>query len=147
MRQVTRNIYTINEHPNKEECLEWIRENWHDLGEHFVEDMAGSLEALAEHVQGTLDYRLSIAPDRGEFVRIKDYDKVSLAELYEKRYECPLTGMSYDYNVIAGLYNGTLSDDVTSVLHAEGRYIYSDAGLQDLCETMEYEFYEDGKIA
>ena len=144
MRQEIRNIYTIDEHPNKEACYDYVRNNWHDIGEHYIADMVASLKALAEAVNGTLDYSLSIVPDRGEHVSIKYYDSTLLKELHGKRDECPLTGMYYDYDVIDGLANGRLDAAVLGMLHKEGEYLYSDEGIKDMCDANEYEFYEDG---
>lgn len=147
MRQEIINIYQIHEHPDKDACFEWIRNNWYDLGDYCVSEMITSLKALAEAVNGTLDYSLSIVPDRGEHVSIKDYDKGELKALYKKRDECPLTGMCYDYDIINGLYNGELCAAVTSTLHNEGEYLYSDEGLREMCEANEYEFLKDGSYA
>jgi hypothetical protein len=145
MRQEIINIYTIEDHPNKELCFEWIRNNWHDLGEHCIEDMKASLRALNSAIDGTLDFSICIVPDQGEFVKITDYDKDAFCELVNKREECPLTGMCYDQDVIQGLNDGDLGQAVLSSLHAEGNHIYSDEGLTDLCEGNEYEFLECGK--
>lgn len=145
MRTKTINIYKINEHPNPEACFEWIRNNWHDLGQHCVDEMIDSLKALAKEIDGELDYSLSIVPYRGEFVTIKEFNRSKLARLYKRREECPLTGMCYDHDVIEALHNGGLSA-VLNTLHAEGDYIYSDEGLRETCEANDYEFTEDGKF-
>ena len=31
MRTIELKVYTINEHPNKDKCFDWIRNNWYDL--------------------------------------------------------------------------------------------------------------------
>ncbi len=31
MRIIETKVYTIEEHPNKDKCFEWIRNNWHGL--------------------------------------------------------------------------------------------------------------------
>ena len=31
MRTIKIKVYTIKDHPNKEKCFEWIRDNWFDL--------------------------------------------------------------------------------------------------------------------
>jgi hypothetical protein len=146
MRQKTINIYTITDHPNPAACFDWIRNNWHDLGQHCVDEMIDSLKALSAAVNGKLDYSLSIVPDRGECVTIKDFDQEKLERLYNKRTECPLTGMCYDFDVIEGLYKGELESAVLKTLHAEGEYIYSDEGLRETCEANGYEFIENGKF-
>jgi hypothetical protein len=146
MRQETINIYTIEEHPNKELCFEWMRNNWHDLGEHCIEEMLESLKALEVAVFGKLDYAISIAPDRGEFVKITDYCKETLKELWLKRDIYPLTGVCYDHDVIEGLYHHNLSKKVLNIIHTEGEYIYSNEGLLNICQANGYEFNEDGSI-
>jgi len=30
--------WTIEDHPNKEACFDWIRNNWHDLGQFEVNE-------------------------------------------------------------------------------------------------------------
>lgn len=147
MRTETINIYTIDEHPNKEACFEWIRNNWHDLGDFTLELMTDSLNALAYEIGGNLDYSLSIVPDRGEFVKITGDREESLKSLYEKRDSCPLTGCCYDVDVIEGLFNDELESTVLDTLHKEGDYIYSDEGLLNLCQANEYEFTENGELA
>lgn len=146
MRKIEKTIYYINEHPNKKLCFEWVRDNWHDLGQPTIDDFVQSLEALARYVNGCLNYALSIVPCRGEYVTIKDYDENLLRELYAKKDDCPLTGCYSDIEVIEGLYDGELSYRVTRCLHNEGEYIYSDKGLEEMCEANDYEFYEDGEF-
>jgi hypothetical protein len=145
MRQETINIYTINEHPDKDACFQWIRENWHDLGDHVIEDAIESLKALAQAVNGTLGYCICINPDQSEYVTIKNYDKTALKALYKVRDECPLTGVCYDHDAIESLFKG--DDTLLNTLHAEGEFIYSDEGLQELCEANEYEFLTCGEAA
>lgn len=146
MRTKTINIYTIEEHPNQKACFEWIRANWHDLADYSTDDMTASLKGLAAHVNGRLDYSLSPVPDRGEFVRITDYNREALADLYTRKDDCPLTGHCYDVAMIEGLYNGNLESVALETLHAEGEYIYSDEGLLDMCEANGYEFLENGEF-
>ena len=108
--------------------------------------MINSLKALSEQVNGNLDYSISIMPDRGEFVSLTDYDKKALSELWLNRENCPLTGTYYDIDVIEGLYLEQLESQVLTTLHKQGEYLYSNEGLQELCEANGYEFYEDGKF-
>ena len=145
MRQEIRNIYEINEHPNQEVCFEWMRNNWHDLGQHIVEEMILSLKALADYTGGKLDYSIGITPDRGEFVKITDYDPDLLKEISNTMDDCPLTGVCYDYAAIKGLKNGDLEEEVLTTLHNEGEYIYSDDGLLELAQANKYEFYATGQ--
>jgi hypothetical protein len=146
MRQETINIYTIDDHPETELCFKWIRNNWHDLGQHIIDEIIDSLKTLSNSVNGKLDYAICIVPDRGEFVKLTDYDRDLLNELYLKRDQYPLTGVCYDHDVIEGLYNNDLDNKILNLVHKEGEYIYSDEGLRELCQANEYEFYENGEV-
>ena len=143
MRTIVKNVYTINEHPNKEKCFEWIRNNWHDLNQYAVDEVILSLVKLQEVIGGELDYSISAVPDRGEYIKFTDYDEEELNKLDSS--ECPLTGIWSDCSVIEGLQIGNI-EKVLQSLHDDTEYFYSDEGLLDFCEANEYEFYEDGKV-
>ena len=147
MRTEKISIYTIDDHPDKEVCFEWMRNNWHDLGDHVLQEMVDSLKALANAVNGTLDYSININQCRGEHVSIKDYDKELLHDLHDKRDDYPLTGVCYDYDVIEALHDDELESRVLSTMHKEGDYIYSDEGLLEMCQANEYEFLLNGEGA
>ena len=38
MRTIETKVYTIDEHPSKDKCFVWIRDNWHDLNQHSFAD-------------------------------------------------------------------------------------------------------------
>ena len=141
MRIIETKVFTIDEHPDKEKCFDWIRENWHDLNQHSLDELIDSLKALAKEVGGKLDYAVSCVPDRGEFIRIKDYDKDRLTGI--DKAECPLTGVCWDYDVIKALKNGDFKP-VLDILHNETEFQYSSEALEELCDSMEYEFNEEG---
>ena len=143
MRTITKKVYTIDEHPNPEKCFEWIRNNWHDLNNHSVDEFIDSLKALQQVIGGKLDYRISAVPDRGEFITLKGYDKKALKEI--KCHECSLTGVCWDYDIIEAFQNSSPNSALHS-LHKDTEYIYSDEGLTELCEANEYEFYENGEF-
>ena len=46
MREIKIKVYTIEDHPNKEKCFDWIR-NWTDLNEHNINDIMNSIEKLS----------------------------------------------------------------------------------------------------
>tara|TARA_R100000908_G_C3720841_1_gene123654 strand:+ start:241 stop:675 length:435 start_codon:yes stop_codon:yes gene_type:complete len=143
MRTIETKIYTIEEHPNRELCYEWIRNHWHDLNEYSVMEVADSLKALQEEIGGDLDYAISSVPDRGEFIRFTDYDEGSLWRL--DKHDYPLTGVCWDYDVIEGMRENNPTQ-VLSRLHQDTEYCYSDEGLYELCESNQYEFTEEGNI-
>lgn len=141
MKIIETKVYTINEHPNKEKCYEWIRENWHGLNQHSVEDVVDSIKSLSAKIGGTFDYSISQVPDRGEHITFKDYDHGELCRLSAD--DCPLTGVCWDIDLIIGLRNGN-PNKVLDSLHSDTDYVYSDDGLFELCEANQYEFDEDG---
>jgi len=143
MRTVETKIYTISDHPNKTVCLDWIRNNWHDLNQHSVCEIINSLNKLKEKIGGVLDYSISQVPDRGEYITFKDYDHKALLKLNKD--DLPLTGVCWDYEVIVGFRTGSPTL-VLKALHSNTEYIYSDEGLTELCEAHEYEFISDGSI-
>ena len=143
MRTKTINIYEITEHPNKDKCFEWIRENWHDLNAHSVDEIIESLKALQQKIGGTFDYGISQVPDRGEGITWSDYDHDALCRLSAD--DCPLTGVCWDIDIIKGLRTGNPSLVLES-LHTDTEYQYSDEGLLETCEANEYEFYENGEV-
>ena len=143
MRTIETKLYTIDEHPNKDKCFEWIRDNWHDLNEHSVDDVVCSIKKLSEMIGGTYDFSIGQFSDRGEHLSFLDYDEEALKNLNAD--DLPLTGVCYDADLIEGLQN----DDVYKVLralHSDSEYLYSDEGLEELCEANGYEFDEDGII-
>lgn len=143
MRTIETKVYTIEEHPNRELCYEWIRNNWHDLNQYSVDEVIDSLKALQEEIGGDLNYAISSVPDRGEFIRFTDYDTEALCRLSADDY--PLTAMFWDFDVIEGLRIGDPTQ-VLSTLHHDTEYCYSDEGLYELCEANQYEFTEEGNI-
>jgi hypothetical protein len=140
MKQETIQAYTIDQHPNKEAVFQWIRDNWHDLGDFAVDDFIESLKALADAIDGKLDYSIGIFPDRGEFIRITDFNQQKLDDLSGLD---SLTGVCYDQWVILSMKDEEI-ELALSFLHDEGEYIYSDEGLEDLCEANQYYFTENG---
>ena len=141
IKQETIQAYTIDQHPDKEAVYSWIRDNWHDLGDFAVNDFIESLKALANEIDGNLDYSVGLFPDRGESISLTGYDDEKLKALNPD--DLPLTGVIYDIYVIQALKEFNIENSL-SFLHDEGEYIYSDEGLEELCESNEYYFTEDG---
>ena len=144
MRTIETKIYTIDEHPNKDKCFDWIRDNWHDLNEHSVQEVADSLKGLQIVIGGDLDYSISSLPCRGEYIEFKDYEEDLLNELDAN--ELPLTGVCWDGDLIESMQKDGDAYGVLRALHQDTEYIYSDEGLKELFEANEYEFTEEGKI-
>ena len=143
MRTIQIPIYQINEHPNKEKCYQWIRDNWHDLNQHSVSAVVDSLKALQKEIGGSLDYSISQYPDRGDYIKLTDYDTKKLQTLNAD--ELSLTGVCWDKDVIEGIeYDNAI--DILNNIYAETTHVYSDEGLRGLCEANEYEFTVDGEI-
>ena len=142
MRTETINIYKIDEHPDREKCFGWIRNNEHFIGDFEIEDLVCTLNKLSEVIGGTVDWSISHYPDRGEHITFKDYDEELLAELDADK--CPLTGCFWDIEVIEALRDDDMGR-VLDTLHEAIEYLYSEAWLTDMCEVNNYEFYEGGK--
>ena len=142
MRTETINIYTIDEHPNKDKCFEWIRNNEYFHGDFEIDELMCTLDKLSEVIGGSVNWGLSHYPERDEHITFKDYDEELLAELDADK--CPLTGCFWDAEVIEALRAKRMSK-VLDTLHEAIEGIYSEAWLTDICEVNEYEFYEGGK--
>ena len=141
MRTIETKVYTIDEHPSKDKCFEWIRDNWHDLNQHSVDEVIDSLKALQAIIGGEFDYSISQVPDRCERIAFTDYDRDALCRLSAD--DLPLTGVCWDIDIIKGLRTGNPSLVLES-LHADTEYQYSDEGLEELCEANGYEFDTKG---
>ena len=143
MRKETINIYKIDEHPDKDKCFEWIRNNDHYIGDYEVEDLICSIRKLSEVIGGTVDFGLSHYPDQSERITFKDYDEELLAELVAD--DCPLTGTGWDSYVIDALKAKNMRD-VLDTLHDEIEYLYSDEALTEMCYGNDDEFYIGGEM-
>ena len=164
--------YTIDSHPDPESVYDWVRDNWHDLGEHSVYEAIDSLKAFASYYDADLDYSIGIVSDRGEFISldisedISELSGVRLWKYLQKNYpvdlsgNCPFTGIVWDETLLDGIREfmkkpdsrdfsdllSDCSDKLLSAIHSEGEYIYSDEGLKDLLEANQYEFTESGEF-
>ena len=143
MRTIETNIYTIEDHPNKDKCFEWIRDHYFDLNEHSVYEVIDSIKALSKEIGGTCDYKISQVPSEGEYIKFKNYSQEDLYKLNAD--DCPLTGLCWDCELIEGLKEGNLKM-VIDQLHEDSEFTYSDLGLYELCVSNDYEFDESGSI-
>ena len=143
MRILETKLYTIDEHPNKELCFNYIRDNWHDLNEHSVNEVADSIKALSKVIGGSCDYSIGQFPDRCEFISFTDYDKEELMKLNPEN--CPLTGVMWDIDLIEGMQKDD-KNKVLRTLHNDSEYVYSNEGLLELCFANDYEFNEQGIV-
>jgi hypothetical protein len=146
MRVIETTVYTFDElsEEAKQSAFEYVRNNWHDLSQHCIDDLIGSLKALQEEIGGGLDYSISAVPDRGEFITFEGFDKDALESLDED--SCPLTGMCYDIDVIRSL-KGDYLHCLLTMIHNETDYLYSDEALSEMLQANSYEFTADGKTA
>jgi hypothetical protein len=142
MRTETINIYTINEHPDKEKCFEWIRYNEHFIGDFEIDELVCTLNKLSEVIGGTVDWGISHYPDQSERIIFDHYDEELLAELDADK--CPLTGCFWDIEVIEALRDEDMGK-VLDTLHESIEYLYSEESLTEMCEANDYEFYEGGE--
>ena len=144
MKTLTFNVYQIGEHPDKEKCFNWIRDNWYDLNEFSLDELIASIKALSSVIGGSVKYSMGLFPDIGEHISFIDYDEDILNSLSTE--DCVLTGVWWDNEVIEGLKNDNISK-VLKKLHDETEYRYSDESLEEFCNANEYHFYESGKFA
>lgn len=143
MRTIETKVYFIDEHPDKNKCFEWIRDNWHELNQHSVHEIIESIIQLSYEIGGTNDYSISQVQDRGEYIIFENYSKEILDSLNSD--DLPLTGVCWDADLIEGLKEGNPSKVLDS-LHTDTIYQYSDEGLLELCQCNEYEFTEEGEV-
>ena len=149
-------IYKFNE--ASQELKDKIIYNFstiYDLYDHCMDERIETLKKLAEVLQGDLDYSLSCVPDRGEFITIKDGQRISetIRELIEGDngyYDsCPLTGICYDDDLLEDLskydIQTALNRYIVSI-HDEYESMLKEEYINDLCEANDYEFTENGKI-
>jgi hypothetical protein len=141
MRSITYTVYTIDEHPDKEKCYEWMRDNLDYLSEHEGEAFLASLTKLHEHIGGKFDYRVSLYVDRGDVIRFTDYDEELLAELDADA--CPLTGCYWDAEVIEHLRADNMRG-LMDKLNKAHDYCYTDEALHETAEANGWEFKENG---
>jgi len=141
MRTKTINIYELHEHPDKEKCFAWIRENEYHIGDFEIEELVCSIKKLSEAIGGTNDWSLAHHPCRGEHITFKDYDEELLAGLVAT--DCPLTGCFWDIELIEALRDKDMGK-VLDALHESIDYLYTDEALTERCEN-KYEFYIGGK--
>ena len=145
--------YTIDSHPDQKKVFDWIRNNWHDLGEFELNDFLVSFKALAQRLDVSCDYCFGIVPDRGEYLKLignitqEQIDALNPDDL-------DLTGCCWDYNLIKALKEVDLEDwengyvnicHALKDLHEAGEYLYSDEALREMCEANEYQFLDNGE--
>ncbi len=143
MRIIKTKVYKIEEHPNKDLCFNFIKNNWHDLNQFSIDELVDSIKALKHEIGGDVDYSISQSPCRGEYIVFKNYDKDILKNLDAE--SCCLTGCFWDSVLIEGLREGN-TKKVLDTLHDETEYVYSNEGLEELCKSNMYEFEECGQI-
>lgn len=151
MRTVTieKTIYKFGDF---EEIDDKIRDYFHQYGcfDWFLQERIDTLKKLAEYVNGTLDYSISVVPDRGEYISISNFDADKARGLVAEKDECPLTGMCYDYDILSHLEETNnmpwALQNYLEDIHREYEYLLSDEHLKEHCEANGYEFDEDGNL-
>lgn len=148
MRLITHTypVYRIGEHPDKERCINWVRDNVHDLNQSDVDEMIASLKALHARVGGSLDYSVGQFPHRGEYIRFTDYDKDAFAELWDEATNTNddmLTGGFWDWLVIKHVGLNDMQG-LLDMIHEESESVYSDEAIEAMVGADEWEFKEDG---
>jgi len=144
MRTIKTTIYTIDNHPNKELCLDNIRNTMHDLNDHSVTEVIDSINSLSELIGGIVSYSIGQFPSKSEFVSFTSYDDKLLDRLVAD--DCPLTGVCWDVDLIESMQQDGNANRVINALHDDSEYVYSDEGLNTLCLCNDYEFTLKGKL-
>jgi hypothetical protein len=143
MRIIETKLYTIDEHPDKAKCFDWMRDNMHDLNSCDVDEVIKCIKSFTEMFGGENNYSIGQVPMRGEFISITGYDKYALAQVHPHDYN--LTGSAYDYDVIKCMQEDN-PREILNQLHKASEDVYSDEGLEELCMGMDYEFTEEGVL-
>jgi hypothetical protein len=164
MRTIETKVYTIEDHPEPAKVYQWINDNWHNLGEHVLQEMADSLKAFANDIGAKVNWSISVVPDRGEFISFTfgDCESPTLGDTMvnlDLSGNCPFTGVLYDEVILDSFRDAAKDASATlesvlndvehkflTALHNEGDYLYSEEGLYEMCECNEYEFTLEGAI-
>ena len=119
MRDITYRVYKIDEHPDKDRCFDWVRNNMHDLAQHEVDDLINSLVKLRETIEE------------------------ALAKLDEA--SCPLTGVFCDHDVIECIRNNDIVE-LFKRLHDWCEYHYTDEAIEEQALANDWEFTIKGRL-
>lgn len=143
---ITKNVYTFNEadHRLKQLIIANSFENDPHYGSYMLEEHIDSLKSLANYLRTTLDYSISLVPDRGEFIKFGEFDLNDLKELDKDN--CPLTGCYADYAVIEALEKNDMSI-VIDAIQKKYQYMLTNEAIAEHCEANGYEFLENGAMA
>ena len=158
--------YTIDDHPNKQKVYDWIRENWHDLGDHVFEEVEKSMKAVSSALDCDLVFTVSSVADRNESVKLNsrysesEHELIAtstLAKITKFSGECYYTGVVYDCLLEQALedwdiqkpislkqLNDLLEPVVLSCVHNEVESLYEDEQIKNLCEANDYFFTLQG---
>ncbi len=144
MRILRTKLYTIDEHPNKVKCFDWMRDNMHDLNSCDVDELILGIKAFTKEFGGTHDYAIGQFPMRGEFISITGYDK----EAFEKATAMigVLNCSQWAYELVKVMKETGYPSGVLKLIHQASEDVYSDEGLEELCRGMDYEFTEEGVL-
>jgi hypothetical protein len=131
MRTIILNVYTIDDHPNKDKVYSWIKNNWFDLADYVVSDYVDSINALAELMMAKATYSISQYQCSSNYFAFSNIDYDFVKSLKKESY--PLTGVHTDEDVIE------------AVLNLNHKEIFKKIEEQ-LCQANNYEFFETGAL-
>lgn len=143
MRIIETKLYTIDDHPDKAKCFDWMRDNMHDLNQIDVDEVIACIKAFTETFGGENDYSIGQVPSRGEFISITGYDEQELAQVNPHDYN--LTGSAYDYDVIKYIQLNN-PREILNQLHKATEDVYSDEGLEEFARGNDLEFTWNGHL-
>jgi hypothetical protein len=147
--------WTIDDHPDPDSVYEWVRNNWHDLGENDREEAVDSLKAFCNFFQVDLPYySFGIFPDRGDLISIKASDDLeTMRGIRVWKYivnnfleqhpdllagDCPFTGVVYDEYLLDPLRKYMANMGTSYNLQ------YYHEVLQDCCDALLKALHNNG---
>jgi hypothetical protein len=177
MREVTETfkVYKFLEPDTPEEVNEKIKDQFR-LSPYFgwwiIDDRLKTLKAFAKYLESDLDYSISLVPDRGEFIKLKNgqwqgylnekvhkeiNDNHFLDLVYDfinNSQDCPLTGFCCDEELRESLkkYRNEINmmqrvfNDFLDSTHQEYEALFEDDNLKEYCDMNDFEFKEDGTL-
>lgn len=146
---ITKNVYKFGENKRVDKRIKLYFREHPSFFDYILEDRIETLKKLNDYISGNLDYSISHLGERGDYITITDYDKDSLKVLINLGTSCPLTGCCYDDDIIYYLKQFTMKSALQKYLedsYADFESCFEYEYLQEMCDSNNYEFLEDGKI-
>jgi len=165
-KEITKTVYTIDNHPNKSKVFKWVRDNWTNLSGGYVSDLIKTVKAIACAMNCDVHYAILTVSDQNEFIKFTKHgdgnvfiNKGHLELLIKQSQHCSFTGHGNDHLLSESLrlWDGEsdiklrhLSHAFQSLaldsIHDQTEHVYSDEGLNDYLDSNEFYFNKDGSF-